>query len=95
MWRRARPLPPSRAHPKRANGRSSRNPVHAGLDQEAALMTDAQVGTRREAKMTTPTGLGPDARQDIAGALNGLLADTFALSLILFEASRSGEARGR
>jgi starvation-inducible DNA-binding protein len=31
--------------------------------------------------MTTPTGLGHEARQDISGALNALLADTFALYL--------------
>src|SRR5512144_693778 len=36
---------------------------------------------RRNAKLDTPTSLGADAQQDIAGALNTLLADFFALYL--------------
>jgi len=36
---------------------------------------------RRKAPLTTPTDLGSNARRDIAGALNALLADTFALYL--------------
>jgi len=36
---------------------------------------------RREAALTTPTHLGPDARRDIAGAMNAVLADVFALCL--------------
>jgi len=35
--------------------------------------------TRRAAPLNTPTGLGSDATQAIAGALNILLADMFAL----------------
>lgn len=35
----------------------------------------------RVAAMTTPTGLGEEARRDIAAALNELLADAFALYL--------------
>ncbi len=35
----------------------------------------------REAPLTTPTALGPNARKDITAALNGFLADTFALYL--------------
>jgi starvation-inducible DNA-binding protein len=34
---------------------------------------------RRKAPLTTPTDLGDNARRDITGALNALLADTFAL----------------
>lgn len=34
---------------------------------------------RRKAPLTTPSDLGSNARRDIAGALNALLADTFAL----------------
>jgi starvation-inducible DNA-binding protein len=34
---------------------------------------------RRKAPLTTPTDLGSNARRDIAGALNAILADTFAL----------------
>jgi starvation-inducible DNA-binding protein len=33
------------------------------------------------ARLTTPTDLGANAQKDIAGALNALLADTFALYL--------------
>lgn len=36
---------------------------------------------RRKAPLTTPTDLGSNARRDIAGALNAILADTFALYL--------------
>ena len=35
--------------------------------------------SRRAAALRTPTGLGDEARRDIAGALNALLADFFAL----------------
>jgi len=35
----------------------------------------------RKAPLTTPTGLGDNARRDITGALNALLADIFALYL--------------
>ncbi|GLK48912.1 DNA starvation/stationary phase protection protein [Brevundimonas intermedia] len=37
--------------------------------------------TRRLAPLRTPTGLTPEATQDISGALNALLADVFALYL--------------
>lgn len=40
---------------------------------------DANLKERRKAPLTTPTDLGSNARRDIAGALNVLLADTFAL----------------
>ena len=35
----------------------------------------------RNAKLSVPTSLGADARRDISGALNALLADLFALYL--------------
>jgi starvation-inducible DNA-binding protein len=44
-------------------------------------MTHQQAEKRRRAPITTPTGLGENARQDISAALNGLLADSFALYL--------------
>jgi starvation-inducible DNA-binding protein len=37
--------------------------------------------TRRKAALATPTSLGSEARRDISGALNALLADFFALYL--------------
>ena len=37
--------------------------------------------TRRLAPLRTPTGLTPEATQDISGALNALLADVFAVYL--------------
>lgn len=37
--------------------------------------------TRRLAPLRTPTGLTPEATQDVSGALNALLADVFALYL--------------
>jgi starvation-inducible DNA-binding protein len=39
----------------------------------------ASPADRRKAPLTTPTDLGSNARRDIAGALNAILADTFAL----------------
>jgi starvation-inducible DNA-binding protein len=36
---------------------------------------------RRDLRLATPTGLGADATRDIAAALNGILADVFALYL--------------
>lgn len=41
----------------------------------------AKAKQRRKAPLATPTGLGDDARRDISGALNALLADFFALYL--------------
>ena len=41
----------------------------------------AAAAGRRKAPLTTPTDLGSNARRDIAGALNAILADTFALYL--------------
>jgi starvation-inducible DNA-binding protein len=43
------------------------------------MSKDANLKERRKAPLTTPTDLGSHARRDIAGALNVLLADTFAL----------------
>src|SRR6187397_3370130 len=42
---------------------------------------DRTVKERRKAPLTTPTDLGDNARRDISGALNALLADFFALYL--------------
>jgi starvation-inducible DNA-binding protein len=36
---------------------------------------------RKQAALTTPTHLGADARRDIAGAMNAVLADVFAIYL--------------
>ncbi len=45
-------------------------------------MAKSKVGApSRTAPLTTPTGLGSNARRDISGALNAILADTFALYL--------------
>jgi starvation-inducible DNA-binding protein len=46
------------------------------------MMKDtSKVKQRRKAPLTTPTTLGEDARRDIGGELNALLADFFALYL--------------
>ncbi len=42
-------------------------------------MSSKDAKTRRKAPLNTPTGLGADATRDIAGALNLLLADVYAL----------------
>ncbi len=44
-------------------------------------MNVKEAKARREAPLDTPTTLSSDARRDIAGALNVLLADLFALYL--------------
>lgn len=41
----------------------------------------ADVERRRSAPLVTPNSLGPDARRDISGELNALLADMFAIYL--------------
>ena len=43
------------------------------------MSKEATTKERRKAPLETPTDLGSNARRDIAGALNALLADTFAL----------------
>ena len=45
------------------------------------MSKDTAVKERRKAPLTTPTDLGDNARKDITGALNALLADVFALYL--------------
>ena len=45
------------------------------------MSKDTAVKERRKAPLTTPTDLGDNARRDITGALNALLADVFALYL--------------
>jgi starvation-inducible DNA-binding protein len=42
-------------------------------------MNERTTTPRRSAKLATPTGLGEKATRDVAGALNALLADFFAL----------------
>jgi starvation-inducible DNA-binding protein len=49
--------------------------------REIQVMTIADAKTRRMAPLVTPTDLRSNAKKDIAAALNGLLADTFALYL--------------
>src|SRR5213078_5340261 len=44
-------------------------------------MNDKAAGSRKTARLRTPTSLGSDATRDISGALNALLADFFALYL--------------
>lgn len=44
-------------------------------------MNDTATHLRRAARLHTPTDLGVDARRDVSGALNALLADLFALYL--------------
>jgi starvation-inducible DNA-binding protein len=48
-------------------------------DPSSAKLSDAK--KRRKAALATPTDLGSNATRDIEGALNALLADTFALFL--------------
>src|SRR4051812_6012736 len=49
------------------------------MNKSAATKQDLE--TRRKAPLATPTDLKSAAVKDIAGALNGLLADVFALYL--------------
>src|SRR5947199_10060781 len=42
-------------------------------------MNDKTSMAHRASRLETPTSLGADARRDISGALNALLADFFAL----------------
>jgi starvation-inducible DNA-binding protein len=41
--------------------------------------TEDKLGGRRQAALATPSDLGFDAVKNISGALNGLLANVFAL----------------
>jgi starvation-inducible DNA-binding protein len=45
------------------------------------VSTEDQLTARRKVALATPTALGTEARKNISGALNALLADTFALYL--------------
>jgi starvation-inducible DNA-binding protein len=45
------------------------------------MSKETTVKERRKAPLTTPTDLGDNARKDITGALNALLADVFVLYL--------------
>ena len=44
-------------------------------------VTRGELRRRRRAPLITPTNLGPKASQDIAGSMNAILADVFALYL--------------
>ena len=46
----------------------------------SSKMVDA-ARQRRSAPLATPSDLAPDASRDIAGAMNAILADVFALYL--------------
>jgi len=48
---------------------------------EARAANDRAATTRRSARIDVPNSLGAEAARDIAGALNALLADVFALYL--------------
>ena len=43
------------------------------------MKDDQAIQARKKARISTPTGLGDDARRDISAELNTLLADVFAL----------------
>src|SRR5271170_5992793 len=45
------------------------------------IMNDSKAHLSSAAAGGTPTGLGENARKDVGGALEALLADTFALNL--------------
>src|SRR5207248_8126995 len=45
------------------------------------IMNEKATQSQRATKLRTPTSLGANARRDLAGALNALLADLFALYL--------------
>jgi hypothetical protein len=47
--------------------------------EEVQAMSVREAKTRRMAPLDTPMGLSPEAKRDISAALNGLLADVFAL----------------
>src|SRR6476659_1821589 len=55
--------------------------VIAPSPAEESHTMDKTVKDRRKAPLATPTDLGDNARRDIAGAVNALLADSFALYL--------------
>ncbi len=45
------------------------------------MQAENDLGKRRKAALATPSDLGPEAIQNLTGALNALLADVFALYL--------------
>jgi starvation-inducible DNA-binding protein len=49
--------------------------------EEAHMSNKIDLTTRRKAPLNTPSDIAPDAVKNITGALNALLADTFALYL--------------
>ncbi len=55
---------------------------HLGNDMaKMASGKRSELKTRRDAPLITPTDLGAEASQDIAGGMNAILADVFALYL--------------
>jgi starvation-inducible DNA-binding protein len=65
---------------RRLNRKPSQAPYVLNPKGSPAMPSKEAKG-RRTANLATPTNLGANAVQDIAGALNILLADTFALYL--------------
>jgi starvation-inducible DNA-binding protein len=61
----------------RARHPAERNSAVTKLDPQAAQ----NAVSRRQAPLTTPTDLRPEATRDITGAMNGILADVFSLYL--------------
>src|SRR4051812_35111496 len=51
------------------------------MAKDKPTMDLESVQARRRTPLTTPTDLAPDATKDIAGAMNAVLADVFALYL--------------
>ena len=51
------------------------------MKKKAVVKSSPGTGARRKAPLATPTDLAADATKDIAAAMNGVLADVFALYL--------------
>ena len=51
------------------------------MKRAMAVTSRADLQRRQQAPLNTPTGLSPEATRDIAGAMNAMLADVFALYL--------------
>ena len=67
-----------------SRARAGRNGAHSKSNGEKAMTTltaekTRELKQRREAPLSTPTDLGAAATKDISAALNGILADVFAL----------------
>src|SRR6202035_2226137 len=64
-----------------ANYRYSLNQPNEQLMAKKVSSKQNDLERRREAPLVTPTDLGAKASKDIAGGMNGILADVFALYL--------------